>query len=108
MADLTGLRWLCVPAPDSAWTRFWFHHPLGEPQFGAEVPTADEWVPAIESGRGVAFTLPTVMDNFPNTQIVTRPVTDIEPGGVLLAWRAEDTDPLVRAFVASARSGSGA
>ena len=107
-ADLTGLPWLRVPAPDSAWRRFWFHHPLGEPQSGAEIRTADEWVPAIEAGRGVAFTMPTVMANFPNTQIVTRPVTDIEPGGVLLAWRAEDKDPLVGAFVASARSGSGA
>jgi DNA-binding transcriptional LysR family regulator len=105
VADLAGLAWLRVPAPDSAWTEFWFRHPLGEPQTGVEVRTADEWVPAIESGRGVAFTMPTVMANFPNTQIVTRPVTDIEPGGVLLAWRAADTDPLVAAFVASARSG---
>ena len=107
-ADLTGLRWLRVPAPDSIWTRFWFRHPLGEPQSGPEVRTADEWVPAIEAGRGVAFTMPAVMANFPNTQIVTRPITDIEPGGVLLAWRAEDTNPLVAAFVASARTKSGA
>ncbi len=102
-ADLSGLAWLRVPAPDSAWTRFWFRHPLGEPQTGAEIRTADEWVPAIEAGRGVAFTMPTVMANFPNTQIATRPVTDLEPGAVLLAWRAEDRDPIVRAFVASAR-----
>ncbi len=102
-ADLSGLAWLRVPAPDSAWTRFWFRHPLGEPQTGAEIRTADEWVPAIEAGRGVAFTMPTVMANFPNTQIATRPVTDLESGAVLLAWRAEDRDPIVRAFVASAR-----
>ena len=64
-----------------------------------------ERVPAIESGRGVAFTMPTVMANFPNTQTVTVPVTDLEPGGVLLAWRADDRDPLVEAFVGSAREG---
>ena len=102
-ADLSGLRWLQVPAPDSAWTRFWFRHPLGEPQVGAEIRTADEWVPAIEAGRGVAFTMPTVMANFPNTEITTRPVVDLEPGAVLLAWRRDDRDPVVAAFVGSAR-----
>lgn len=102
--DLTGLPWLRVPAPDSAWTRFWFRHPLGEPQTGAEIRTADEWVSAIESGRGMAFTMPTVMANFPNTRIATRPVIDLEPGGVVLAWLGDDDDPIVRAFVASARA----
>lgn len=102
-ADLTGLAWLRVPAPDSTWVRAWFRHPLGEPQVGAEIRTADEWVPAIESGRGVAFTLPTVMANFPNTQIVTRPVVDAEPGAVLVAWRRDDADPVVAAFLRSAR-----
>lgn len=103
-ADLTGLPWLRVPAPDGPWSRFWFHHPLGEAQPGAEIRTADEWVPAIEAGRGVAYTMPTVMANFPNTEIVTAPVTGLEPGSVLLAWRTEDADPVVAAFVASARN----
>ena len=102
-ADLSGLPWLRVPAPDSPWTRFWFRHPLGETQAGAEIRTADEWVPAIEAGRGVAFTLPTVMANFPNTRIVTRPVVDLEPGAVLLAWRHDDHDPVVAGFVRSAQ-----
>jgi len=103
-ADLTGLAWLRVPAPDGPWSRFWFHHPLGEDAAGAEIRTADEWVPAIEAARGVAYTLPTVMENFPNTDIVTVAVTDLEPGSVELAWRTDDADPVVAAFVASARS----
>lgn len=102
-ADLSGLPWLRVPAPDSPWTRFWFRHPLGEPQTGAEIRTADEWVPAIEAGRGVAFTMPTVMANFPNTEIETRPVVDLEDGAVLLAWRRDDRDPAVAAFVKAAQ-----
>lgn len=104
VADLTGLPWLQVPAPDSAWRRFWFAHPLGEAQVGPEIRTADEWVSAIETGRGVAYTMPTVIANFPNTEITTVPVTDLEPGSVLLAWRSDDADPVVAAFVASARS----
>ncbi len=98
-ADLSGLRWLRVPAPESAWTRFWFRHPLDEPQTGPEIRTADEWVAAIESGRGVAFTMPAVMANFANTEIATVPVADLEPAAVLVAWRTADRDPLVAAFV---------
>ena len=104
VADLAGLSWLRVPAPDGPWRRFWFSHPLGEPQVGPEIRTADEWVAAIEAGRGVAFTLPTVMANFPNTEIATVPMVGMEPGSVLLAWRTNDRDPVVDAFVASARS----
>ena len=100
-ADLTGLPWLRVPASDSTWTRFWFHHPLGETQAGPEIRTADEWVAAIESGRGVAFTMPSVMANFPQTEIATVPVTDLEPARLVLAWRRDDPDPIVAGFVAS-------
>jgi hypothetical protein len=32
-------------------------------------------------------------------------VTDLEPGAVLLAWRRDDRDPIVQAFVRSAREG---
>lgn len=102
--DLTGLPWLRVPAPDSAWTRFWFRHPLGESQSGPEIRTADEWVPAIEAGLGVAFTMPSVMANFPHTEIATVPVTDLEPARLVLGWRRDDPDPVVAAFVASARA----
>lgn len=103
-ADLTGLPWLRVPAADSAWTRFWFTHPLGEPRSGPEIRTADEWVPAIEAGLGVAFTMPSVMANFPHTEIATVPVTDLDPARLVLAWRRDDPDPVVAGFVASARA----
>lgn len=102
-SDLAGLAWLRVPGADSEWTRFWFRHPLGEERSAPEIRTADEWVPAIESGRGFAYTLPSVMANFPNTEIVTRPVDDLEPGAILLAWRAADRDPVLAAFVSGAR-----
>ncbi|HEX7196901.1 MAG TPA: LysR family transcriptional regulator [Candidatus Limnocylindria bacterium] len=104
VAELSGLPWLRVPAADGPWRRFWFSHPLGETQTGPEIRTADEWVPVIESGRGVAYTLRSVMDNFPNTEIATVPVTGLEPGAILVAWRSEDADPTVTSFVASAKS----
>ena len=44
-----GALRLRVPAPDSAWTRFWFRHPLGEPLTGADV---DDLQPPVQL-RGV-------------------------------------------------------
>lgn len=102
-ADLAGLPWLRVPAAESAWTKFWFHHPLNEPATGPEIRSGVEWVPAVESGRGVMFTLPTLAADYIPPEIAAVPVIDIEPGTVLLAWSAESQDPLVEAFVAVVR-----
>lgn len=102
-SDLKGLPWLRVPAPDSAWTRFWFQHPLGEPATGPEIRSGVEWVPAVESGRGVLATLPTLVADYLPPQIATVPIVDIEPGSVLFAWPAESPDPLVEPLVAAVR-----
>lgn len=98
-ADLAGLPWLRVPAPESAWTQFWFQNPLGEPATGPEIRSGVEWLPSIEAGRGVMFSLPTLAADYIPSQIASVPVVDIEPGSVLLAWSADNQDPLVAAFV---------
>jgi DNA-binding transcriptional LysR family regulator len=68
------------------------------------IRTADEWVTAIETGRGAAFTMPSVMQNFGSARVRTIPVTGMPRAQVLLAWRAADQDPLVAAFVECARA----
>ena len=99
--DLHGLPWLRVPAPRGPWPEFWFPR-MGPGPGGPLVRTADEWVTAIESGRGSAFTMPTVMRNFTTARVAVVPVEDLPPAAVLLAWRTADRDPLVDAFLASA------
>jgi DNA-binding transcriptional LysR family regulator len=101
--DLSGLPWLRVPAPDSAWTRFWFSHPLGEASTGPEIRSGVEWVPAVETGQGVGYTLPTLAADYVPPDIRLVPVVDVEPGSVVLAWPDQPADPLVEAFVASVR-----
>jgi len=102
-ADLEGEQWLRVPAPESAWTRFWFQHPLGGPATGPEIRSGVEWVPAVESGRAVGYTLPTLAADYLPPQIVTVPMVDAEPGSVLLAWPVESADPLVEALAKAVR-----
>jgi DNA-binding transcriptional LysR family regulator len=100
--DLRGLPWLQVPGGGGAWQDFWFPRPEQSPP-GPTIRTADEWVTAIESGRGFAFTMPAVMRNFSTARVVVLPIDDLPPATVLLAWRTADTDPLTRAFVSVAR-----
>lgn len=101
--DLAGLPWLRVPAADSAWARFWFSHPLGEPSTAPAIRSGVEWVPIVASGRGVGFTLPTLAALYIPDEIVTVPVVDVEPGSVVLAWPRATDDPLIDAFVACVR-----
>jgi DNA-binding transcriptional LysR family regulator len=96
--DLPELPWLRVPAPRGPWTTFWFRNE-GEGPTGPVIKTADEWVTAIEAGRGVAFTMPTVMQNFTTARITVLPVSGLPPAEVLLAWRTNVSDPVIEAFL---------
>jgi DNA-binding transcriptional LysR family regulator len=99
--ELRDLPWLRVPAPRGPWPDFWFPR-MGKGPSGPLIRTAEEWVTAIEAGRGFAFTIPTVMKNFTTARVAVMPVEDLPPAAVLLAWRTSNPDPLVKAFVASA------
>lgn len=102
-SEVAGLAWLLrVPAPPGPWREFWFPEAPGALR-GAVVRTADEWVAAVEAGRGAAFTMPSVMRNFTTARIATVPVDGLEPARLLLAWRAGDRGPLVSALRATAR-----
>ncbi len=100
--DLDGLPWLRVPAEPGPWTDFWFPNPHAGPS-GPTIRTADEWVTAIEAGRGVAYTMSVVMANFQTARIALVPVEGLPPAEVLLAWPAGSPDPLVRALLRTAR-----
>ena len=99
--DLRDLPWLRVPADRGPWPTFWFRR-IGDGPVGPIIKTADEWVTAIEAGRGVAFTMPTVMQNFTTARVRVIPVEGLPPAEVLLAWRSDRDEPLVTAFVESA------
>ena len=101
--ELRDLAWLRVPAPRGPWPTFWFRGE-GEGPVGPMIKTADEWVTAIEAGRGVAFTMPTVMQNFTTARIRVVPVKGLKPAEVLLAWRTDRSEALVEAFVRAARA----
>lgn len=101
-ADLRDLPWLRVPADAGPWPTFWFRR-QGDGPVGPIIKTADEWVTAIEAGRGVAFTMPTVMQNFTTARVRVVPIEGLPPAEVLMAWRADRDEPLARTLVEVAK-----
>lgn len=99
--DLQDLPWLRVPADRGPWPAFWFRRE-GDGPTGPVIKTADEWVTAIEAGRGVAFTMPTVMQNFSTARVSVVPVEGLPPAELLLAWRRDRSGPLVEQFLRAA------
>lgn len=99
--DLGDLPWLRVPADRGPWPTFWFRR-KGDGPVGPIIKTADEWVTAIEAGRGVAFSMPTVMQNFTTARMRVIPVEGLPPAKILLAWRSDRADRLVEALIHSA------
>lgn len=100
--DLGDLPWLRVPADRGPWPTFWFGR-KGDGPVGPIVKTADEWVTAIEAGRGVAFSMPSVMQNFTTARVRVIPVEGLPPAKILLAWRSDRADRLVEALIHSAK-----
>lgn len=101
--ELRDLPWLRVPADAGPWPAFWFRR-QGDGPVGPIIKTADEWVTAIEAGRGVAFTMPTVMQDFTTARVRVVPIEGLPPAEVLLAWRSDRDEPLVRALVEATES----
>lgn len=105
--DLQDLPWLRVPAARGPWPAFWFRSEGAGP-VGPVIKTADEWVTAIEAGRGVAFSMPTVMKNFTTARITVVPVEGLPAAEVLMAWRQDRSDALAEAFIRTGREAAAA
>jgi DNA-binding transcriptional LysR family regulator len=88
-----------VPAEwDRAWT------PAGKPpRIGDEIASAEETYEALVDGRGVCLLASGNAPLIVREGVVTRPVRDISPSWLALAWRATDCRPLVLDYVRACR-----
>lgn len=80
-------RWLAVDARGGR-----------PPRIGAEVASLDETYEALLDGRGVCLLAAGNAPLVARDGVVTRPVPDVPPSELVLAWRRDDTRPLVAAY----------
>jgi DNA-binding transcriptional LysR family regulator len=69
------------------------------PSIGAEVATADETFEAVASGHGVVLIAEGNTTVYARPDIVYRPVIDLEPCQLAIAWRRKDSRAAVRELV---------
>ncbi|WP_306328658.1 LysR substrate-binding domain-containing protein [Streptomyces venezuelae] len=76
------------------------------PVIGAEIASADETYEALVGGVGICLVAAGNAPLLARDGVVTRPVDGVAPTYFVLAWRADDTRPLVAAY-ARAAAGTG-
>ncbi|MCX4981806.1 LysR family transcriptional regulator [Streptomyces sp. NBC_00572] len=72
------------------------------PVVGGEIASADETYEALVGGLGVCLVAAGNAPLLTRGGVVTRPVDGVTPSCFVLAWRADDTRPLVEAYARAA------
>jgi DNA-binding transcriptional LysR family regulator len=77
------------------------------PTIGAEVSNAEDWFEAIAAGRGIAMLSQTTSRVHQRPGILYRLVEDAPSSDLVLAWRKDNTDPVLRDFVGATLDAAG-
>ncbi|MBO2460751.1 LysR family transcriptional regulator [Actinomadura violacea] len=99
--DLRDERFVALPASSGPLREFWLAAAeFGRtPAIGAEVANSEDWLQAVQSGRGVAMITESSARVYARPGIVYRPVEGVAPAVRAVVWRRDATDPVLRDFV---------
>ncbi|WNF00772.1 LysR substrate-binding domain-containing protein [Streptomyces luomodiensis] len=96
LADMAGRRWFRFPAgTDPIWQSYWSG---GEPREGPVVRAVQECLQAV-LWNGTVGMAPLALGHEPPEELTVVPLIDMAPSRVVAAWKAGDTNPLIRSFV---------
>lgn len=107
LADVAGLPWIAAEeATDGSdpvlWRDDWLFRPRpggGQPIIGALARTIDEWREHIVAGRGVSLCPASAEMFYARPGLAFVRSEGVPPAALCVAWRTQDTSPLVRRFV---------
>ena len=105
MAQLLDEPFLALPESAGILRDYWLalDERDGRPvRIGAVINNPDETYEAVVDGRGVCLIAAGNAPLLTRGDVVTRPVRDAAPSRFALAWRADDSRPLVRGYVEAA------
>ncbi|MFE7166659.1 LysR family transcriptional regulator [Streptomyces sp. NPDC057616] len=100
-ADLADEPFLALPPETGPLRDHWLalEERAGRPpRIGAEIASTEETYEALVAGLGVCLVAAGNIPLLTLGGVVTRPVRGIAPSRYVLAWRAQDRRPLVRAY----------
>jgi DNA-binding transcriptional LysR family regulator len=111
IADLADEPFVALPPEAGPLRDFWLalDEREGRPvRIGAHAATPDDTFEAVAAGQGLALLSQGNAELYARPGITCRPVTDIAPAVLALAWRRNDERAAVAAFAAAASEAAGA
>lgn len=104
-ADLRDEPFLALPPAAGPLRAAWLAeaHRDGPARVGGEVRSVEETHEALLAGRGVVLVAAGNADALARDGVAVVPVDDLPPCTLVLAWRADDRRPAVRAYVEACR-----
>jgi DNA-binding transcriptional LysR family regulator len=105
MTDLLDEPFVALPADAGPLRDFWLavdSRGGRPPVIGAEAANPDETFEAVASGHGVALLAEGNTTVYARPTLIFRPVLDLEPCRLAVAWRRDDSRAAVRAFAQAA------
>ena len=109
MADLFDEPFLALPASAGPLRDFWLANDVRggrAARIGAEVASTEETYEALADGRGVCLLAAGNARLITLGGVVTRPVNGLSLATLALAWRRDDSRPLVRDYARASRQAS--
>ncbi|QSJ18613.1 LysR family transcriptional regulator [Nostoc sp. UHCC 0702] len=110
MADLVNEPFITVPAETGIWRDHWLaiNERQGHPVIiGAEVNNTNEAMEAVINGQGVALVSETTTRVYTMSGQTFRPVKDVSPSVLAVAWRRDSSNNVVQDFVKACLEVSG-
>jgi DNA-binding transcriptional LysR family regulator len=102
LRELSDEPFLALPSAAGPLRDFWLGIDAGlAPRVAGEVRSADEAFEAVAAGTGVALASEGNARHYAHDGVVARPVAELAPALLAVAWRGDDSRPLVADFVAA-------
>ena len=111
MADLLDEPFVALPEEAGPLRDYWLaldHRGGRPPLIGAEASSSEETFEAVAAGQGIHLIAEGNARLYARPDIVCRPVSDLEPSRLAIAWRRNDRRAAVRDLVAAAVEAAGA
>ncbi|WP_146173921.1 LysR family transcriptional regulator [Saccharothrix carnea] len=104
IADLRDEPLMWTRKAPKEWVDWWAVNPRPdgrEPVWGPENDNVDEMLEHVATGAAVCFGPESMAAYYAHPDLAWRPVTDIEPLRIAIAWVPETVNPVAHAFVAA-------
>lgn len=105
--DLADEPLMWTKRASKAWVDWWAVNPRpdgSEPRWGPTNDNVEEMLEQVAAGQAICFASSSMSTYYARPDLIWRPIVDIEPLQIAIAWRADETNPIIASFVSIVRT----